>query len=206
MSKLKLPKPYISHSQFYLFIRDPMAYYEQYFVGRVDEPTPKMVFGKIFQEAWSDKNYDYEKALQENGFTSDKLRVIKTALTHSETFKLPKNKTEIKLEIQHPDIADYKLLGFLDGLEKNIHTITENKMGVWWTEKTVQESTQITWYMMSYYVKYGKMPKLRLQSFNANNGIPRIFWAKRKVLDFKFLIENINSMIARIEASDFEKY
>ena len=206
MSKLKLPKPYISHSQFYLFIRDPMAYYEQYFVGRVDEPTPKMVFGKIFQEAWSDKSYDYEKALQENGFTSDKLRVIKTALAHPETIRLPKSKTEKKITIKHPDIEDYKLLSIMDGLDKEKDIIIENKMGMWWNEIIVEHSSQITWYMMSYYIKYGKMPKLFLQSFNANNGFPRIFKVKRTNLDFKMLIRGINSMITKIESGDFEKY
>lgn len=206
MNKLKLPLPYISHSQFWLFENDPMEYYQQYFVARVDEPTDKMIFGKIFQEAWSDPKYNWRKALKEAGFNGDKTRVIENALSHKETYRLPKSKTEIKLEIQHPDIADYKLLGFLDGLEKNKHTITENKMGAWWTEKTVKESTQITWYMMSYYVKYGKIPKLRLQSFNANNGIPHIFWAKRTKADFADLITRINNMITRIEAGDFEKY
>ena len=206
MSKLKLPKPYISHSQFYLFERDPMAYYEQYFVARVDQATPKMIFGKIFQEAWSDPKYNYEKALRENGFTSDKLRVIKTALAHPEATRLPKNKTEKKMTIKHPGIKDYKLLAIMDGLETDKHIITENKMGVWWTERTVQESTQITWYMLSYYIKYGKMPRLRLQSYNANNGFPRVFWAKRTKKDFDYLIARLCSMISRIEAGDFNKY
>lgn len=206
MSNLKLPLDYISHSQFYLFMRDPMAYYEQYFVGRVDNATPKMIFGKIFQEAWSDKKYNYEKELYKNGFTSDKLRVIKTALSHPEAKNLPKNKTEKQITIKHPDIKRYKLLSIFDGLEKDKHIITENKMGAWWTERTVQESTQITWYMMSYYIKYGVIPRLCLQSYNANNGFPRKFWAKRTKKDFDNLVIDINSMITRIEAGDFNKY
>ena len=204
MSKLKLPKPYISPSQLMLFERDPMAYYEQYFVARIDAPTQKMTFGKIFQEAWCDKKYNYEKELQKHGFTSDKLRVIRTALSHPDTIKMAKSKTEKTITIKHPDIKDYKLLCILDGLDRN--EITENKMGVWWTEKTVQESVQLTWQMMSFYIKNKKMPKLRLQSFNANNGFPRIFWAKRTKADFDNLVLRINSMITKIESGDFEKY
>lgn len=206
MGNFKLPLPYISHSQFYLFERDPMAYYEQYFIARVDNATPKMIFGKIFQEAWSDKKYNYKEELRKAGFTSDKERIIRTALSHPETFKLPKNKTEKKFSIRHPKIKDYDLLSILDGMEKDKHVITENKMGVWWTEKMVQESTQITWYMMCYYIKYGKKPKVRLQSFNSNNGRPRIFPAKRTQKDFDNLIDRINAMIIRIEAGDFTKY
>ena len=206
MSKLKLPLPYISHSQFWLFENDPMEYYQQYFVCRIDEPTDKMILGKVFQEAWSDPKYPWRDKLKEAGFNGDKVRVIETALAHKEAVRLAKNKTEKRLEIEHPDVADYKLLSIMDGLELDIHTITENKMGKWWTQKTVEESTQITWYMMSYYVKYGKMPKLRLQSYNGNNGIPRVFWAKRTKADFDALITRINNMVTRIEAGDFAKY
>lgn len=204
MSKFKLPKKYISPSQLYLFENFPMAYYEQYFIGRIDKATPKMIFGKIFQEAWCDKKYNYESELQKNGFTSDKVRVIKTALSHKDTIMVPKRKTEITIKIKHPAIKDYELLCILDGLVDNV--ITENKMGVWWTEKTVAENAQLTWQMMAYYIKYKKMPKLRLQSFNSNNGFPRIFWAKRTKHDFDNLIIRINSMITRIEAGDFERY
>jgi len=204
MSKLKLPKPYISPSQLMLFERDPMAYYEQYFVARVDEPTQKMSFGKIFQEAWCDKKYNYEKELQKHGFTSDKLRVIKTALSHPETIRMAKSKTEKTITIKHPKIKDYKLLCILDGEDNN--TIVENKMGAWWTDKTVKDSVQLTWQMLAFYVKNKKMPKMKLQSFNSNNGIPRIFEVKRTKADFEKLVARINSMITRIEAGDFEKY
>lgn len=204
-NKLKLPVPYISHSQFWLFEKDPMAYYEQYFVARVDEPTPKMTFGKIFQEAWSDKKYNWRKALQDGGFTSDKVRVIENALSHPDAVRLPKSKTEIKITVDHPKVG-HPLLSIMDGLELDKKKITENKMGVWWSQKTVDESTQLTWYLMSCYLKYGKMFTLLLQSFNANNGIPHVFKVKRSKADFDALVERINSMITRIEAGDFEKY
>jgi len=205
MNKLKLPKPYISPSQFMLFNRDPMAYYEQYFVARIDEATTKMTFGKIFQKAWCDKKYNYEKALQEHGFTSDKIRVIKTALTHPETIRLSKNKTEKTIRIKHPDIiGGYELLCILDGLDDDL--IIENKMGAWWTGQRVEDSVQLTWQIMSFYIKYEKMPTCLLQSFNSNNGIPRLILAKRTKQDFQNLITDINSMITRIEAGDFEKY
>ena len=204
MSKIKLPKKYISPSQLMLFERDPMAYYDQYFVGRIDSATPKMIFGKIFQEAWCDKKYNYKKELTDAGFTSDKIRVIKTALSHPDTIMVAKNKTEKTIKIKHQGVKDYELLCILDGLDRDV--IVENKMGIWWSEKMVAESVQLTWQMMSYYIKFKKMPKLILQTFNANNGFPRIHIAKRTKKDFDDLIIRINSMITRIEAGDFEKY
>ena len=67
MSKLKVPRPYVSNSQFSLFTRDPMEYYEQYFVAGIEKEGEPLTIGKIFQQAWCDKKYDYAKALEEAG-------------------------------------------------------------------------------------------------------------------------------------------
>lgn len=205
MSELKLPKPYISHSQFTLFKRDPMAYYEQYFVARLDEPTEKMTLGKIFQKAWCDKKYPYEQELKKAGFTSDKLRVIKTALEHPATLKIQKSKTEQQFTVKDPAI-DYPILAQLDGLDKDIRLIIENKMGQPWNQARVDTDTQVTWYMLCYKIKYRQMPKFLLQSFNSRNGIPNKFWGKRYKVDFDRLISEINGMVTRIKAGDFEQY
>lgn len=205
MSELKLPKAYISHSQFVLFKRDPMAYYEQYFVAKIDEPTDKMSLGKIFQEAWCDPKYNYEKKLKEVGFNSDKTRVIKTALEHPATVKLPKNKTEKQFVVTSREI-DYPILAQLDGLDANIKLIVENKFGQPWNQEKVSTDSQITWYLLCYKLQYNHLPKFLLQSFNSRNGIPNKFWAKRRKEDFDRLISEINGMVARIKAGDFEQY
>lgn len=205
MSKLKLPLPYISHSQLWLFENDPEEYYQQYFVARVDEPTEKMIFGKIFQEAWSDPKCNWRQKLKEAGFNGDKTRVIETALAHKETVRLPKSKTEKRITVKHPDVP-YPLLAILDGKDDDRVLIVENKMGQVWKQDRVNTDAQLTWYILCYKLKHGKTPKLLLQSFNARNGIPTKYWVKRTQKDFDELITRINNMVTRIEAGDFTKH
>jgi len=205
MSKeLKMPRPYVSPSQLMLFERDPMEYYQQYFVAKVDMATDKMTFGKIFQLAWCDKKYDYIKALKDAGFTSDYERVIKTALANPATIKMPKSKTETEITVKNDKML-WPMLCILDGFEPKLKTVIENKMGAWWSKKMVKESVQLTWQMMSVKMKYGFKPKLLLQSFNAKSGIPRLFVAKRTQADFDALIERVNNMVTKIQAGDFTK-
>lgn len=205
MSKLQMPLPYISHSQLWLFEHDPEEYYQQYFVARVDEPTDKMIFGKIFQEAWSDPKCNWRQQLKDAGFNGDKTRVIETALAHKETVRLPKSKTEKRVKVKHPDVP-IPLLAIFDGKDDDRTVIVENKMGLVWKKDRVESDAQLTWYILCYKLKYGRVPKLLLQCFNARNGIPTKFWVKRTQKDFDDLITRINNMITRVEAGDFTKY
>lgn len=201
--KIKPPLKYISHSQFWLFNNNPAEYYQQYYIARVDQPTDKMIFGKIFQEAWSDPKYDYKTELKKAGFTPSKELVIERALQHPDTKRLPVSKTEKKVYAKGLGL-NYQIMGILDGFSDG--EIIENKTGKVWSKKMVDESDQITWYSLLVYIKYGYMPKFRLQSFNSNNGMPTIYVGKRKVGQLKELVKRINSMVARIEAGDFNNY
>lgn len=217
MSKLKLPRPYISNSQLSLFTRDPMAYYEQYFVARIEEKGEPLTIGKIFQEAWCDKKYDYTKALEEAGFTSDKARAIRTALEHPATVRLPKSKTEKQFIVKGRGL-DYPILAQLDGVDPKINLVVENKFGLPWTQEKVDNGMyyakdgkqyrdrQLTWYTLGYWIKYKRFPKFLLQSFNGKHGAPNKFWAKRTPADLDELVVDINNMVALIEAGDFEKH
>jgi len=205
MSKLKMPCPYVSYSQLALFERDPMEYYQQYFVARVDYATDKMTFGKIFQEAWCDPKFDYTQALTKAGFTSDYVRVIKTALSHPDTIKMPKKYTEQKILVKTNKML-WPMIANLDGFSLALELMVENKMGVWWSEKQVKESDQLTWYIMSVKLQYGLIPRAVLQSFNSKNGIPKLHVVKRSQADFDALVQRVNNMVTRIEAGDFEKH
>ena len=202
--KMKLPRPYLSYSQFYLYQNDPMEYYQQYYVCRVDEPTPKMLFGKIFQEAWCDKKYDYAKELKAAGFTANYERVIREALSHKSTVFLPKSMTEYRMLVKHPRL-NYPVLSIFDGFRPSARLIVENKMGVVWTQERVDTDKQLTWYLLSCKLKLGFVPKMLLQSFNSNNGIPTQYWVKRYQFDFDKLIQDINTMVERLEAGDFDR-
>lgn len=203
-TKLEMPRPYVSPSQLMLFERDPMEYYQQYFVAKVDMATDKMTFGKIFQEAWCDPKYNYEKELTKAGYTSDYVRVIKAALANPATIKMPKAMTETEITVK-TDKMLWPMLCILDGLNPKLKTVVENKMGAWWSEKMVKESLQLTWQMMSVKIDHGFKPKLLLQTFNAKSGIPRLFVAKRTESDFDALVERVNNMVTKVQAGDFTK-
>lgn len=200
-----MPLPYLSFSAFDLYQRDPIEFYQQYFVCRVDRATAKMTLGKIFQEAWSDPKYDYKKALKSAGFTSNYERIVRTALEHPRTVRLPKNKCEKKYIVKGRGLA-YPIMGVFDGDDVGKKTIIENKFGAVWSQDTVTKHKQITWYMLVNKIKRGYMPKFLLQSYNAKNGIPKHYWAKRYEFDLDKLVQEINTMVARVQAGDFEKH
>lgn len=212
-----MPLPYLSKSAFELYEKDPMEYYEQYFVARVYEESEAMTLGTIFQEAWCDPKYNYKKALKEAGFNSDKARAIENALNHPATIKLPKKKTEKSVTVQGRGLR-YPVLAQFDGLDPDINLIVENKFGAVWTQDRVNSSVyydkdrkqrkdrQLTWYTLVYWIKYRKFPKFLLQSFNGRNGIPNKFWVKKYAADLDMLVADINNMVTRVQSGDFEKY
>lgn len=187
----------------------------QYMVGRVERVGKKMSLGKIFQMAWCDKKYDYTLALKQNGFNSDEARAMRNALAHERTVRLPKSKTEKSITVIGRGL-NYPILIQLDGCDPDANLIVENKWGATWTQKRVddglyydenkvqRQDRQITWYMLGYWIKYRRMPKFLLQSFNNKNGIPTHLWAKRYEYDLDKLVHDINAMVARVEAGDFE--
>ena len=203
---MNLPLPYISHSQFWLFNHDPEKYYQQYYVSRLDQATKPMIFGKIFQEAWCDRGYNYPKKLRKAGFTPDYVRIIKTAFDHPKMIRFPKIQTEkqyraIGMGLKHP------ILGIFDGFKLKDRWLLENKTGkALWTQERTDDATQITWYALICYLEFGFMPKrLTLQSISSRNGQVVVHETKRDKEDFKFLIDAINEMHDRIVDGDFNK-
>ena len=201
--KLKMPLPYLSYSAWDLYLRDPMEFYMQYFVGRVDKATDKMTLGKIFQEAWSDPKYNYIKELRDAGFTSNWARIIKTALEHPQTIRLPKRKCEKKLIVQGLGL-NWPVMGIFDGDDEDARLIVENKFGAPWNQARADEAKQLTWYAMVCKIKRGYIPKQVLQSINSKTGIPSQYWTRRTNFDIDKLVGEINEMIANVEAGNFE--
>lgn len=199
---MKLPRPYISPSQFTLFWSDPRKYYLDYYFVRNDKPTVKMTFGTIFQLAWCDPAYDYVKALREAGYTPDYARVIRTALEHPATIKVPKRYTERKMRAKGLGLL-HPALVILDGLKLEETMTVENKMGVVWNQKRCDEDVQLGFQDLVFYLKYGKAPKLALQSFNSRTGIPTVLYTRRTMAQRKALVRRINDMVTLIKAGDF---
>ena len=209
-----MPEPYVSNSSFSLWNKDRTAWYLQYMVAREERKGEKMTLGKIFQEAWCDKKYDYVKELKKHGFTSDKARAIKNALSHPRTIRLPKGKTEKEILVKGRGLL-WPILAKLDGADTEANLIVENKWGKKWTQKRVDTGIyhdenavqrvdyQITWYILAYYLKYRKIPRFVLQSFNEKNGIPEQLWAKRYQFDLDRLILEINKMVMAVQQCKF---
>lgn len=207
VATLKPPRPYFSHSQFALFNRNPEEYYQQYYISPIDNATPKMTLGKIFQEAWCDPEYDYEKMLREIGYTPDYARAMRTALEHPDTVRVDKKDTEKILKAKGMGL-ECTLLSKMDALvgTKKLPAIIENKYGKPLTVEQVRVNDQFTWYMLTVYLKLGVIPRMRVQSFNSKNGIPTIHHITRTKDDFRALIERINSSWTRIVKNDFNLY
>lgn len=187
-----------------------MEYYQQYYIARLDEPTEPMMIGKIFQKAWCDPKYPYERELNRLGFTSEKTRVIKTALEHPALIKSDTWQTEYRIDVAPVQYRakefglTYPIMGSLDGYDRGV--VLENKIGYPWNQQRADESTQITWYSILVYVKHGIIPNSIIQSVNGKHGIPALFKTKRTKKQLKEMVEEINSMVAFLEAGDFNQY
>lgn len=179
-----------------------------------------MTRGKIFQLAWADPKYNYNKALYDEGFTSDNTRIVRQALDNDDVIRLPKKLTEKELIVQGRGLK-IPILAQFDGKDTNAHLVIENKFGVAWDQERLdtgvywldkkkrdglKRDRQKEWYMLVYYLKYHKKPKYLLQSFNGKNGKLVKLWGKSTMHDFDLLINDINNMVTRIEAGDFEKH
>jgi len=204
----KLPLPYISYSQWWLFKRDPEEYFQQYYIARVDEQTDPMLLGKIFQEAWCDpEGYDYAKELWDAGFTPDKARIMKTALDHPYLIKaeeMKETEKEIKATPRKKRAKElgltYTIMGVLDGWDGRV---IENKFGAPWSQQRADEAEQATWYALLTYIEEGTIPEIILQSINSRHGIPSCFRTKRNKNDLKQMVEEINNMVKLLRAGDF---
>lgn len=208
----KPPKEYISHSQWTLWKRDPLEYYRNYYIGRNDYETDPMTLGKIFQKAWCDPRYDYETEFRSLGYTHDKARVVKTALEHPALIR-PVGKeweTEYELTVKpsHKRAKEFKLIypimGIMDGYDGK--TVLENKIGAPWNKQRVEDDTQLTWYALLIYIKYGFIPALKLQSVNSKHGIPTLYETSRTKKQLKELVEEINNMVTLLYKADFNQH
>ena len=201
------PRDYISHSQFALFNRDPQEYYQQYYVAPVRRSSNKMNLGTVFQKAWCDPEYNYERVLRDLGFTPNYTRAMTTALNHADTVRPPKELTEVEVRAQGMGL-DCTILAKLDALvgTRRLPAIIENKYGKPLTPEQVAVNDQFTWYILTVYLDTGVTPGLRVQSYNSSSGIPTIYHVTRTIGELRELAGRIGSVWARIKANDFSQY
>lgn len=195
MAVNKKLKHYVSYTQLELLLRDPEEYEKRYVLGLKEEPTEAMTFGKIFQRAWADRTFNYARACAREGLTSDKARIIKTALAQPGIIRVSYKQADesgmTKVLLEHEPI---NLMANFDGVIEKEMTIIENKTGHPWGQDRVEESLQLTMYAYVAHKKFNwpldKM-KIVLQSFDGYNGKMRQFVTTRSKVDFDDLLDKI---------------
>ena len=174
--ELKLPKGYLSYSQINLYLNDPQEYHAQYILGKdfmaeMEKNNPataeKIKLGSIFQDAWAKPTYNWRKDLKVKGFTSDKERIIETALKQP---NLARMKPSLCDKGFYVDYMGIKLIIKPDGLDTEARLLLENKFGAPRQKEYVDQDLQLSVYALGTMLKYQFIPKIILQSVNSRNG------------------------------------
>lgn len=173
---LKLPKGYLSYSAMNEYLYDPQAYYRHYFLGidfmedlRKENPDrwEKIRLGSIFQDAWADPRKNWRKVLQADGFTSNKERIIKTALACPELLRLSPSKCEQTMRV---DFNGIPLLIKVDAWDLDPRHLIENKFGAPRSQETVDEDNQLSFYDLGLNLLGIRPKRITLQSVNDKSG------------------------------------
>lgn len=162
---------YISFSEFYTFYNDRDKYYLSYILGIQEPPSKPMMFGSIIHKMIEDKTFDYHKAIDEAGFTSDYKRIADKVKDNAPSFLEHEKKLFIETD-------DFGIFAIIDGVEKD--NLVEIKTGAsFWTQERADDSDQITMYSLAWKLKYKELKPFKLISINSKNGKIKEFETSR---------------------------
>lgn len=192
-------KRYYSYSALWTYLKNPQEYYRKYILGMWDPPNDKMLLGTIFAMCYKNKNIDVNDIVlnptkyikdvpKEIVYTPDKARIMKQALATPQFIRLPKEQCEQSIRIESKICP---IMSKTDGFDPERMLIIENKYGSCWTEERANSEDQITFYAYVAWLKYGKIPLVRVQTFNRDNGKFAAFNVKKFKTNFKPLEEKI---------------
>ena len=191
---IKLPRGYLSYSQLVLWEKNKNAYYQIYYEGVPTSSNKYMVYGKQVAEYL--ENGKMEKYNKDFEFLSIILPTY------------PKREYPIKVMYE-----GIKLYGKFDGFNPRKLEVGEYKTGKKYTQAMVDKNDQLTFYAFMVWLKYKKIPALKLcwietRELNDDEvcitGKHKIFEAKRTVKDFLLLGKRIRK--AAKEISELEKF
>jgi hypothetical protein len=152
----------ISYSEFSTFYEDPNKYYKEYIIGLREKPNKPMMFGSIIHKMFEDEKYDYNKALQEAGFTPDYNRIADTIKKNAPSF--PQH--EVKL---FADTNEFTIFSIIDGVDEQ--NLIEIKTGAsHWDQTRADESDQITMYTLAWWLKNNEIKPFKLITISSKNG------------------------------------
>ena len=193
------PRPYISWSQYFLWLSSPKRYIEHYIYGEDGYDSDSMRLGKKMAERMElDEETDYPDIEQVAMF-------------------MPKSpKREYEIEVNFEGIPLY---GILDGFNplSNKKIIREMKTGKKWTQSMADKSGQLTFYTILVFAKYGKLPdKIYLDwaptERNINTGKLKLtgevktFETKRTMQDILLFYSKIKKVWEEIQETSKKEY
>jgi len=208
--EVKLPKGYLSYSQMKTYLYDPREYYEIYILGKdiMEElkktnirKWEKIRLGSIFQEAWYNPLVNWRKLLRKDSFTSDKERIIETALKNPNLIRMPISKCE---NTYTTDIYGIKIVIKPDGFDKDKKLLIENKFGVLRNQEQVDNDLQLSFYSLGIKKLFNFIPKIILQSVNDKTGQVKLIETKRDKLDLDYVTEQIINVARGISLGHWE--
>ena len=214
--ELKLVAGPLSYTQVNTYLWDPAKYYKQYvFPGggldmeqlRKDDIGlwEKITLGGIFQDAVSVVGFNWRKKLKENGFTSDKERIMAAALSDPGLIRWAISKCEIKKAFNYRGIP---VVIKMDGFDEAKKHILENKFGVPRQQEKVDEDLQLSYYAFGVYHAFGIQPEklsITLQSVNDRNGKVNKIETSRTMDDVEHVGDLIVDVARNISAGVWEK-
>ncbi len=138
------PRPYLSYSQMTLFEMSPEKYVDKYFYGREFRPNRNMLFGKKMADGLEFDEATGDPALDMMMSELPKFELMDIAFEVT----LPNGKKPITLLIK-PDTykADYSAF--------KEYKLSKRK----WTQKMVDNSGQVTFYAVGFWLKTGHIPQ-----------------------------------------------
>ena len=177
-----------SWSQYSSFSYSYQQWFDKYILGKEQETTPQLRFGK-----------DFAKAVEDNTHTAPVLRY---------------SHVEHEIRVNHPD--GFPMVGVFDSWSPSTLELGELKTGVKpWTQKRVDEHGQLTYYAMMLYLKDKIKPediKMTLQWLptgfhgdfsydftNKENPLIHSFETRRTMLEVLELLSDIKTARKNME-------
>ena len=171
---MEVNRPYISFSQYTLFISSPKAYYEKYGEGKVSHGTKYQSFGKRLME-------DLEFGTEIKGIPTPLKNLVKSGIVEY----------EMTVESKH---IEKDLFGIVDVIQENYSHFSEIKTGKHpWTESKVKKDEQMLFYALMINLKHKIIPVADLvwaeTRDTEDGGI--IFTGQVKVFRREFTLEEL---------------
>jgi len=188
MSDSQAPREYISFSQYSTYQRSPENYFKEYILGMRREPTKPMTLGKIFDEAFSNRDVKWKPQLKSFGFEKY-IPIFERAL--SVMTEAPKNQCQFKVLADNKPLLLYSIY---DVYYPTLFHIIEIKFGEReHTQESADTMEQLSFYDLSHTLKFRVPPtRMSLVWVNSKTGDVKMFKTKRSANQRKLFKSSVD--------------